>query len=52
MMPDLGKYATFVNSAYLISFLLLAMLVLLILKRGKAARAGLDAVEKQERKDG
>ncbi|MFK7869988.1 MAG: heme exporter protein CcmD [Roseobacter sp.] len=52
MMPDLGKYASSVNSAYLISLLLLAALVLVILKRGKLARARLDAVERQERKDG
>lgn len=56
MMPDLGKYATEVISAYGVSLVLLAVLLGLTLRRGRAARADLEQIEaeaKQEvRKDG
>ena len=46
-MPDLGKYATEVLSAYGVSLLLIAGLLLLTLRRGKAARAALRHVEQE-----
>lgn len=56
MMPDLGKYAAEVLSAYGTSMVLLAVLLAVTLRRGRAARAGLAQVEaeaKQEtQKDG
>lgn len=52
MMPDLGKYAAEVLSAYGASLLLLAALVWLTLRRGKAARAALEDVEQETSKDG
>ncbi|OAN78334.1 heme exporter protein CcmD [Sulfitobacter sp. EhC04] len=47
MMPELGKYATEVLSAYAVSLLLLAVLVLWTLRRGRAARATLEAAERE-----
>ena len=47
MMPDLGKYAVEVLSAYAASLLLLAVLVVLTLRRGRAARAALRQAEKE-----
>ena len=44
-MPDLGKYATEVISAYGVSLLLLAGLVLLSLRKGRRARADLARIE-------
>lgn len=52
MMPDLGKYSTEVLSAYGISLLLLAVLVVWTLRRGRAARATLDAAEKETGRHG
>ncbi|MFC3118396.1 heme exporter protein CcmD [Jhaorihella thermophila] len=39
MIPDLGKYADTVLSAYAISILLLVALVVLSLRRGRKVRA-------------
>ncbi|UOA32234.1 hypothetical protein DSM110093_02020 [Sulfitobacter sp. DSM 110093] len=44
-MPELGKYAAEVLSAYGMSLLLLAALVGLTLLRGRAARRALEEVE-------
>lgn len=51
MMPDLGKYAVEVLSAYAASLVLLAALILLTLRRGRAARAELQRVEAEARTD-
>lgn len=51
-MPELGKYAVEVLSAYAISLGMLAVLVFLSLRRGRAARAALEAVEAEARRDG
>jgi heme exporter protein D len=51
-MPDLGKYAAEVLSAYAVSLLLLGGLVALSLRRGRAARAALRDVEREAGKDG
>jgi heme exporter protein D len=52
MMPDLGKYAVEVLSAYGVSLVLLAVLLWMTLRRGKAARAELAQVEAEARKNG
>ena len=51
-MPDLGKYAVEVLSAYAASLLLLAALILLTLRRGRAARAELQQIEAEAKQDG
>ena len=52
MMPELGKYATEVLSAYGFSLLLLAGLLLLTLRRGKRARAALKQIEAETKRHG
>ena len=52
MMPDLGKYAAAVLSAYGVSITLLFFLVLLTLRRGIAARRALQEVEEKGRRNG
>ena len=49
-MPDLGKYADAVLSAYAVSIVLLVAIVALSLWRGRKVRAEMDAVER--RRDG
>ena len=51
-MPDLGKYATEVLSAYGVSILLLAGLLVVTLRRGRRARAELAEIEKRAKQDG
>ena len=51
-MPELGKYAVEVLSAYAASLVLLAALVVLTLRRGRRARAELDAAEQEAGRDG
>ncbi len=51
-MPELGKYAVEVLSAYAASLVLLAALVVLTLRRGRCARAELDAAEQEAGRDG
>ncbi|TMM55574.1 heme exporter protein CcmD [Sulfitobacter sabulilitoris] len=51
-MPDLGKYAAAVLSAYGASLVLLAALVLLTLRRGRRARADLAEVETRSKRRG
>lgn len=45
MMPDLGKYADTVLSAYIVSIVLLVVMVLLSLRASRKARAELEQVE-------
>ncbi len=52
MMPDLGKYAEAVLSSYAASLLLLTVLVLMTVRRGRKARRDLEAVEKRVKPDG
>ncbi|MFD2738843.1 heme exporter protein CcmD [Sulfitobacter aestuarii] len=51
-MPDLGKYAVEVLGAYGATLVLLAALVLVSLRRGRAARAALDAAEAEGHRHG
>ena len=52
VMPDLGKYADAVLSAYAVSIVLLVGIVVLTLWRGRRVRAEMDAVEKRSGRDG
>ncbi len=52
MMPDLGKYADAVLSAYAVSLVLIALLVLLTLRKGRRARAELNEIEARVKRDG
>ncbi|WP_299029519.1 heme exporter protein CcmD [uncultured Sulfitobacter sp.] len=51
-MPDLGKYAIEVLSAYGVSLFLVAALVLLTLRRGAHARAALRQMEEETARNG
>ncbi len=51
-MPDLGKYADAVLSAYAASILLLVGFVLLTLWRGRRVRAEMQDVERRSKRDG
>lgn len=51
MMPDLGKYAAEVLSAYGVSLTLMALLVLVSLRRARKVKAALREIE-ERRKDG
>jgi len=52
MMPDLGKYADTVLSAYGVSLLLLLVLVWLSLRRGRKVRAEMAEIEKRVSRNG
>lgn len=52
MMPDLGKYADAVLSAYGASIVLLIVIVVTTLVRGRKVRAEMDAVEQRVKRDG
>ncbi|MGR3802281.1 heme exporter protein CcmD [Marinibacterium profundimaris] len=52
MMPDLGKYADTVLSAYAVSIVVLIALVVLSVWRGRRVRAELKQVEERIRRDG
>ncbi len=52
MMPDLGKYTSEVLSAYGVTLLLLAVLVLMSLRRGRKARAALKQAEQETSRNG
>lgn len=52
MMPDLGKYADTVLSAYAASIVLLLVMVGLSLWRGRKVRAEMEAMEARMRRDG
>ncbi len=51
-MPDLGKYADTVISAYVASILLLALLVAVSLWRGRRVRAEMADLEKRVSRNG
>ena len=51
-MPDLGKYADTVLSAYGASILLLVLLVVFSLWRGRKVRAEMERMETRMRRDG
>ena len=50
MMPDLGKYADTVLSAYAVSLPLLLVLVIVSIRRGRAVKKQLEAVENKAKK--
>ncbi len=52
MMPDLGKYAETVLSAYAASILLLVVLIAFSILRGRKIRAEMDRVEQRMSRDG
>jgi heme exporter protein D len=52
MMPDLGKYSVYVLGAYGATLFLMAGLVLLTLRRGRAARAALKRIEEETARHG
>jgi len=52
MMPDLGKYADTVLSAYAASIFLLVVLVTVTLWRGRKVRAEMEQVEVRLRRNG
>ena len=51
-MPDRGKYTVEVLSAYGVSLALLVALLVLTLRRGRAARATLEAAERETGRHG
>ncbi|SDC92267.1 heme exporter protein CcmD [Ruegeria marina] len=52
MIPDLGKYAATVLSAYGASILLLVALVALSLRRGRKVRTEMEQIEQRVSRDG
>ncbi len=50
MLPDLGKYAVAVLSAYAAMFVLIAGLILISLKRAKQSKTTLAELEKKRKK--
>nr|WP_246044040.1 heme exporter protein CcmD [Ruegeria sediminis] len=52
MMPDLGKYADTVLSAYAASLLLLVALVVFSILRGRKVRAEMEKVEQRMTRNG
>lgn len=52
MMPELGKYADTVLAAYAASLVLLVVLVILSLWRGRKVRAEMEQVEQRISRDG
>ncbi|MEL7132897.1 MAG: heme exporter protein CcmD [Pseudomonadota bacterium] len=51
-MPDLGKYADAVLSAYAVSVVLLVAIVALTLWRGRKVRAEMENVERRSGRNG
>ncbi|KIC51101.1 MULTISPECIES: heme exporter protein CcmD [unclassified Tateyamaria] len=51
-MPDLGKYAEAVLSAYAVSIVLLVAIVVLTVWRGRKVRAEMEAVERRSGRNG
>lgn len=51
-MPELGKYAVEVLSAYAVSLVLLGLLVAVTLNKGRAAKAALARAEKEVKAHG
>ena len=52
MMPDLGKYADTVLSAYAASIVLLILMVAFTLWRGRRVRSEMRALEQRMKNDG
>ncbi|MCL6285042.1 heme exporter protein CcmD [Ruegeria sp. 2012CJ41-6] len=52
MMPDLGKYTEAVLSSYALSLLLLGLLVVLSLWRGRKVRSEMEQTELRISRDG
>lgn len=52
MMPDLGKYAEAVLSAYAVSTVLLVLLVVLSWRRSIKVRNEMEAFERKAKNDG
>ena len=52
MIPDLGKYAAEVLTAYGVSLSLLAALLIVTLRSGRRARAELRRIEEETRRNG
>ncbi|MEX0278567.1 MAG: heme exporter protein CcmD [Ruegeria sp.] len=52
MIPDLGKYADTVLSAYGASLVLLVVLVAFSLVRGRKVRSEMEKIEQRMRRDG
>lgn len=52
MLPDLGKYAVYVLSAYGVSLALLAVIVGASVIRARAVRAELEEIEKRIGRNG
>lgn len=52
MMPDLGKYADTVLSAYAVSIVLLLVLVILSLRRARKLKNQMEAIEKKVKSNG
>lgn len=52
MMPDLGKYADAVLSAYAASIVLLVVIVAMTLIRGRKVRADMEKIEQRVKRDG
>ncbi len=52
MMPDLGKYAETVLSAYAASIVLLVVLIAFSVLRGRKIRAEMNRVEQRMSRDG
>jgi len=52
MMPDLGRYAVEVTSAYIVSLALLVGLALWYVARSRRVRRELDAFEQKRGKNG
>ncbi|UWQ92896.1 heme exporter protein CcmD [Aliisedimentitalea scapharcae] len=52
MIPDLGKYADTVLSAYGASLLLLALLVVMSIRRGRKVRAEMKQIEDRITRNG
>lgn len=51
-MPDLGKYADTVAWAYAVSILLLVVLVVMSLRRGRKVRTEMEELEARMTRDG
>ena len=51
-MPDLGKYTDTVLSAYAVSILVLILLVVVTVLRGRKIRARMTQVEEKARRNG
>jgi heme exporter protein D len=52
MLPDLGKYADTVLSAYAASLLLLVVLVVMSIRRGRKVRREMESIEQRVRGNG